>query len=1052
MDFKSLFVSLLLIAACGIEGFAVDSSKMNSSVQQQGYCRGVVMDSDGSPMVGVSVVVKGTSIGMTTGQEGDFELANVSKGSILEVSFMGYITKEVRWDGENLEIYLEEDRKVLDEVVVVGYAVQKKVNLSGSVATVNTKQLENRPVVSVGQALQGTVANLNVTVGSGQATNSPSYNIRGTTSLNGGSPLIVIDGVISSSWKLNNMSPTDIASISVLKDAASCAIYGSRAAYGVILVTTKNGEEGKLNVSYSNNFSFRSNTKMPDVITDPYIVATWRNTMSYPWYNLYNEEQLAYAKKVSEDSSVSPYYVDPNGRYVYFGHTDWVGEAYKDYAFSTNHDIDFSGRTERVNYYLSAGYNFTDGMIRYGTDKFNRYNLRSKLSFKIFDFWEIGNNTALIIRDYDEPNGLGSSYYWTINRLNPMSVPRNPDGTWTSDGATFFGNFESGGRSKEKGTNLSIQFTTRLDIFKDILFVNGSFSYTDDRDRNRWYSVPVAYYDGPDRPARYINETSSASGNNSISKNVTFDVYGTYTQKLFEKHAVTAIFGFNQEEYRYEGVSYSRKELISPSLPSIGLATGDMNMDESISTLALRSLYGRFNYTYDDKYIFEFNGRYDGTSRFPKDSRFVFSPSGSAAWVISKEKFFKPLSSVVSFMKFRYSLGRLANQDVSSYYPYIATMGSGKISQIINGKQPIAVYAPGLVSGDLTWEKVTTSNFGLDFNLFDNRFTFSGDIYTRRTKDMLTYGKPLPSVLGTSEPEANAANLKTKGWEITVGWQDEFNLAGKPFNYQVNFNMADSQAEITKYDNPSGSLNDYYVGRKIGELWGYTTLGFFESDEDIANSPDQSRLTSYPGTRPLEAGDLKFKDINGDNVVYQGAYTLDDHGDLKIIGNSTKRYTYGISASANWNNIDFNIFFQGVGKRDYNPSGDLYFWGIYAQPWTNITKGNYKDHWTEEKRDAYFPRPKSYVAEQSSKEAGLCQTRYLQNAAFIRLKNLSIGYTIPAKLSNKVKIDKVRVYFSGENLFVISGLYKYYKVDPEGLGGQRYPLQRSYSFGLNITF
>lgn len=1051
---KTLSAALLsgLLCSAPFAELRAESLGMETVQQQSFQVSGTVTDINGEAIIGANVVVKGTTNGVITDFDGKFTL-NVTKGNILEISYIGYKTHEIKMDGKKqFSIQLLEDSEALEEVVVVGYAVQKKVNLSGAVSTVSTKQLENRPVTNVGQALQGTVANLNVTIGSGKATDSPSFNVRGTTSLNGGSPLIVIDGVISSAWVLNNMTPTDIASISVLKDASSSAIYGSRAAYGVILVTTKTGSSDKVTISYSNNFSMRKNTQMPEIVSDPYTVAQWRNKMSYPWYNLYNEEQLAYAQKVSEDPSTSPYFLNPSGTYSYFGNTDWVNEAYKDAGFSTNHTVDISGKTDKASYYISAGYNFTDGMIKYGTDKYNRYNLRSKLSFNITKNWTVANNTSMTIKDYNAPTYLGSSYYWEINRLNPLDVMRNPDGSWTDSGASVLGVMESGGRSQEKGFHISTQFTTRWDIIKDVLFVNGSFSYTSDKNRNSWHYLPVAYYDGPDRAPYYINEVTSTGGNSSYSKNITFDAYATFMKTFNEKHAITAIAGFNQEEYRYENISYSRDNLITNSLPSIGLATGDMNMDEGISTLALRGAYGRLNYTYDDKYIFEFNGRYDGTSRFPKKKRFVFSPSGSVAWALSREKFFEPLLEVVSFMKLRYSYGMLGNQEMSSYYPYIATMGSGKTSTILDGKQPVYVSTPGLVSGDLTWEKVSTSNIGLDMNFFNNRLSLVADVYERRTKDMLTDGTPLLNVLGTSVPLANAADLKTQGWEVTLGWKDQTKLAGKALNYQLGFNIADSRAEITKFDNPTGSLSDYYVGREIGEIWGYVTEGFFTSQEDINTHADQSKLTSYPGTRPLEPGDLKFADLDGNGEVYEGDYTLANHGDLRIIGNSQKHYTYGFTAAGDWNGIDFSLFLQGVGQRDYNPSGDLYFWGIYAQPWTNVTKGNISDHWTEENPNAYFPRPKAYVAELSNKEAGLCQTRYLQDASYMRLKNLTIGYTLPAKWISKAGLSRVRLYFSGDNMFEISGLYKHYKVDPEGLGGQDYPLQRSYSLGMNVTF
>lgn len=1019
--------------------------------QQASTCTGVIKDTAGESVIGVSVVIKGTSNGTITGIDGSFSFRNVKVGDMINISYVGYITQEIRWDGKPMSIILKEDSQTLDEVVVVGYAVQKKVNLSGSVATVSTEQLENRPVTSLGQALQGTVANLNVTIGSGQADDSPSFNIRGTTSLNGGDPLVVIDGIISDSWTLNHMNGNDIAAISVLKDAASAAIYGSRAAYGVILVTTKVGKSDKLTINYNNNFSLRQNTEMPEIITDPYMVATTKNIMGRPLYNMFNEEQIAYAKKVSEDPSTSPYFLNPNGSYSYFGDTDWVNEAYKKNGFSMNHNVDISGKTDRLNYFFSAGYNFTDGMIKRNTDTFNRYNMRSKLNFKITDFWSISNNTNFIVKDFEAPTSLGDSYFWEINRISPLELLKNPDGTWTKKGAQVLGVMEEGGRKSEKGSSLSTQFATRLDIIKDVLFVNGSFSYNFSKNRNRWHYLPVSYYEGPEMAPKYFNEVTSANSQSNETKHITFDAYATFSKTFNEKHTITAIAGFNQEEYRYENTQLGRKELISNTLPSLGLATGDMSVSESITTWALRGAYARFNYTFNDKYIVEFNGRYDGTSRFPKDSRFVFSPSGSAAWVVSRENFFKPLENVFSLLKFRYSYGVLGNQDVGAY-EYIATMGSGKMSQILDGKQSIYVNAPGLVSGALTWEKVSTSNFAVDMNFLDNRLTFSGDIYVRRTKDMLTTGEPLPNVLGTSVPKENTADLKTKGWEVTLGWKDNFKLDGKPFNYQLGFNLADSRAYITKFKNTTGTLSTYYEGQELGEIWGYTTQGFFTSQEDIDNHADQSKLASYPGTRPLAPGDLKFVDLNRDGEVYRGTNTLQDHGDLKVIGNNKKRFTYGFSAGADWNGIDFSLFLQGVGKRDYNPSGDLYFWGIYAQPWTNITKGNYYDCWTEENPDGYFPRMKGYVAESSSEEAGLAQTRYLQDASYIRLKNLTVGYTLPATLMHKIGMNRVRVYFSGDNLFTISGLYKHYKVDPEGLGGQKYPLQRSYSFGLNVTF
>lgn len=1014
---------------------------------------GKVVDSHGEPVIGATVMEKGTTNGIVTDFNGNFTF-NVSANAVLEVSYIGFKAQQIKAaSGKNLVITLEEDTEVLDEVVVVGYGIQKKANLSGAVSTVETKQLENRPVLNVGQALQGTVANLNVTVGTGQAISTPTFNIRGYNSLNGGSPLIVIDGVASDAGQLNRMNPNDIASVSVLKDAASCAIYGAKAAYGVILVTTKSGKDEKLSINYNNNFSFKQNTMMPEIVTDPYTVATMRNQAYYPWGTIYDDKQLEYAKMVSEDPTISPYYLTPEGTYKYFGRTDWVDECYRNFAFSTNHSVDISGKTEKLDYYFSAGYNYDKGMLEYNNDTYNRYNINSKLNFKIRKNWNIYNNTSLTTYDYKAPTNLSSSTFWEINRLSPLDMPKNPDGTWTSAGSNPLGLLAEGGNWKKYETLIRTQFGTRLDIIKDVLFLQGSITYTTNKSRQQWFYAPVAYTDGPNRPIQYRNEVTSAYADAGDSKDIYIDAYATFHKTFAQKHDVTAMIGFNQEEYAYYNHNLSRKDLISTSVPGIGLATGDMNVGESMGSKATRSGFGRIGYVYDGKYIVEFNGRYDGTSIFQKSDRFVFSPSASLAWVVSRENFFEPLKNVVSFFKLRASYGQLGNQDLSSYYAYLPTMGTYKLGAIIDGKQPMYVSSPGLVSGSLTWEKVRSMNVGADLNLFENRLTFSGEYYERRTQDMLTAGATLPNVLGTSVPMANAADLKTRGWELTIGYKDQFEVYGKPLNIGVNFNISDSRSFITKFKNETGTLSDYYVGYEIGQMWGLTTLGYFTSEEDIKNHADQTPVTSYPGTPPTAPGDLKFADLDGDGIINGGEWTLEDHGDYRIIGNSRSRYNYGINLMADWNGFDASIFLQGVGKKDYYPgSSDLYFWGVYNQPWTNITIGNLVDQWSEDNPDAYFPRLKSYVAYQSGVEAAAVQTKYMQNAAYLRLKNITVGYTFPKAWTSKLNIQNLRIFFTGDNLAVWSGLYEHYKCDPEGLGGGGYPLQRAYSFGLNVSF
>lgn len=559
--------------------------------------KGQIKDEKGEPIIGVTIMLASDqSVGTITDHKGDFSLSGVPENDYLLVSYIGYKDQSVPIRKNTfLNIMLQEDSQALDEVVVVGYGVQKKANLSGAVSVVETKTIENRPVLNMGQALQGAVANFNVSIGDGEADDSPKYNIRGYTSINGGEPLVVIDGVVSTSDQLNRMNPTDIAGISVLKDAASSAIYGSRAAYGVILVTTRMGSSEKLTVNYNNNFVLRTNTHMPEIITDPYTVATISNEMAYPWYNLFNEEQLAYAKKVSEDPSLSPYYVNPDGTWSYFGRTNWMEEAYKDVGFSTIHNIDISGKTERIAYYFSGGYNRQNGMFKMGNDIYNRYNVRSKLQFKLTDWWKLDANLSMTASDYDYATAMTNTYR-EMYRKSTIYTLKNPDGTWTDSSVGNLGAMAEGGRATDWKNNMNINLSTRIDFIKDVLFVQGNFAYANTKTRSNWHDKLVPYRNGPDLPLLMFNPLSSvsdASSSSSDTKHLVFDVYGTFQKTFAQVHSLTAVLGFNQEEYKYDYFKANRAELISESLPTINLATGDMNMSQKIESWALRGAFAR---------------------------------------------------------------------------------------------------------------------------------------------------------------------------------------------------------------------------------------------------------------------------------------------------------------------------------------------------------------------------------------------------------------------------------------------------------------------------
>lgn len=1041
--------------------------------------RGIVVDGNGEPLIGASVVEKGTTNGVITDIDGKFVLSVASNKSVMEISYIGYETQMVKVaPGKVMNITLQEDSRTLDEVVVVGYAVQKKVNLSGAVDAVSSKTLENRPIINAGQGLQGVIPNLNITISNGAANSAPAFNVRGITSLDkdgnatSGEPLILVDNIPTTASELSRLNTNDIESISVLKDASSAAIYGARAAFGVVLVTTKRAKSEKIVVNANAFYSTRKVTRLPEHVTDPYTVMTIKNDAAYPLYNLYNEKQLEIAKSLSENPNQDRVVLNPDDpeSWNYYGSTDWMDEVYESSAPSYTVNFNVSQKTKRTSYYLSAEYARQDGMLRYGNDIYNRYNVRGKVDFQITDWLNLSNNTSFVQRTYDQPS-FGRSdwemadFFHEVNRTNSLDVPQNPDGSWTSAGGSILGALQEGGRKLNDSREFSTTFGLTLDLIKDVWQVKADATWRRDSEINRDSYHNYYYKTGPNKPEQPSGRPTRASRSTTFYNYNVYNLYTDFHKTFAGKHYVQALLGFNQETRRSDLFSMHRNDLISTSFPTPELATGDMGTGEEIYEWSVRGMFFRANYIYDDKYILEINGRYDGTSRFPKNDRFGFFPSGSVAWLVSKEKFMQNLNETIGLdlLKIRGSYGVLGNQNVSTY-AYIPTMDPKKIGQILDGSRPVAVYAPGAVSNTLTWEKVRTLNGGIDVAFLNNRLTASFDYFVRYTEGMLTKSKTLPSVFGRNEPKTNAADLKTKGWELSLRWNDQFMLAGSPFHYSVKVALSDSRSFITKFDNKvdiikdgkkvgeTVSLSDYYEGQEIGEMWGLTTEGFFQNEEELKNHADQSAVGEDDQSYKFYVGDLKFADLNNDGKINKGKWTLADPGDFRKIGNSSSRYPYSFDLSADWKGFDVRGFFQGIGKRDwYAGGGNHYFWGIYAQPWTNVQKHNL-DHWSPENPNAYYPRVKAYIAESTGCELACVQTKYLQDASYLRMKNLTIGYTLPHSLTKKWNIEVLRFYFSGENLFEISHLKA--NLDPEALGSSSkvYPLQRSYSFGVNLTF
>jgi TonB-linked SusC/RagA family outer membrane protein len=1030
---------------------------------------GVVTDATNhEPLPGVSVVVKGTAKGTTTNAEGHFSLniSDTEDNAMLSFSFIGFEPQEVAVDKNQttINVALKETHKALNEVVVVGYGTQKKINLTGAVDQVTSEVLENRPIVNTGRGLQGVIPNLNISFSSGQPGSSPTFNIRGITSLNGGSPLILVDGVPGD---INSINPSDINKVSVLKDAASAAIYGARGAYGVILIETKSGASGKMRINYGTNIGFNTPTRLPKAVTDTYTSMKIYNDAykAYSGQDFYSQADLDYAQQRSADPSLPAVVVAPTtsgSTYKYFGNTDWYKEMYRKRQSQSQHNLSLAGGTDRFDYYVSGGFLNQNGIYQYNADKYRRYNFRSKVNAKLNKWLTFSNATTYNYGNYDYPTFYGNStdiqrYVAVLGQA--QSVPKNPDGSWTGSGYPIAALLD-GGRGATANKYLQNILGFRMSFLDNNLEINGNYTYQNDGIVLRDQYKKLTYSTAPG----IFSQTGINRATNQTSDNY-YHIYNLFTsyQRQMGKHYARALVGYNQELRTFSGYTASRNDLISDQLSTPNLGTGDMIVTGNASQWAIRGAFYRLNYNYDERYLLELNGRYDGTSRFPKTDRFGFFPSVSAGWRISEEKFFSKVRPVISQLKFRGSYGSLGNQfldpNVSAtgtVYPYVPVMSTSQSGVIIDGKLPQTINVPGLVSNSLTWEVAQTTDFGVDATLLKGRLDLTYDWYSRSTSNILTKSRTLPAVLGTSEPQTNAASLRTRGWEASVKWHDNFQLAGKTFDYDLGAVLSDYHAVITKYDNPTGYLGDNYVGKQFGEIWGFETEGFFQSADELKSHADQSAVVRFPGTQAV--GDLKFRDLNGDGKVDMGDNTVSKPGDRRIIGNTTPRYQYGFNGRASWNNFSISAFFQGIGKRDYYPGAEAsYFWSVYNRPYNTPLQQIVNNTWTPENPDAYFPRLKGYIALGNGKELSAPQTRYLQNAAYLRWKNLTVGYTIPAKLTQRLGIERVQFYISGENIWETTKLKM--PIDPELINasnplgdGQSYPFQRTYAAGLNITF
>lgn len=1032
---------------------------------------GKVIDEGGLPLPGVSVFIKGTTTGSVTTIDGDFTLNNVGNDAVLVFSFVGMKPQEVLVGSQtSFNITMEAESIGLDEVVAIGYGTQKKANLTGSVGMATSERLENRPIVSAGQGLQGVIPNLNITFQNGDPTSSANFNVRGFESINGGSPLILVDGV---PMDLERINPGDIASVTVLKDAAAGAIYGARAAFGVILVETKKGKSGKINVTLSTEQSLSKPIYLVDPVEDPYVFVTeWNKAnMRTSGSNSYDDNYIEGTKKWSENPSDENAWGVYNGQLRFYGFNDYHNQLITDFAPQDKYDMTISGATEKTTYYVSFGYLNKDGYIKNKekNEKYQRYNVLMKADFKVNNWLTLEEKVIFNSQVSDKPH----FYNWDVNintsarkkPIEPIYFPDLPYYLQPGDrdqfaqyigmgfgSVSWFPYLEQGGR--EQFTTNDTWFTqgVTLDLFKGFK-IKGDFSY-----RTYWreeldVQSKVDVLRTQDlTQANLIDNGFSADDwvRNQIDRSQYYalNTYAEYTLDQFSDHYLKAMVGFNQEWGSNMQVVAQARQLVTPLVTDLRATVGPQNTDGRKSHLSLRGVFYRVNYSYRDKYLLEANGRYDGTSRFPTDSRFGFFPSVSLGWRISNENFMAGTSTWLDNLKLRLSYGELGNQQLNSLYPYIATMGIGQSTYIMSGENRTPYVSPaGLVSNNLTWETVVSRNLGIDFTMLKQRLDASFDLYTRDTKDMLT-NVTYPDLLGTSAPDANAADLRTSGWELSVTWHD---MIGKDWRYGINLALANSETEITKYDNPTGSLNEFYEGQKIGEIWGYVTEGIFQEDSEVAAHADQSNLGAN-----WRAGDIMYKDLNNDGKINPGNNTLSDPGDRQIIGNWNPRYSFGINPDVSYKNWTLNVFFQGL-FRDFLPENGNWK-AFYPYNAGHMEKYFITESWSEDNRDAYFAAP---TVGTNTKKNIHPQSRYVQNAAYIRLKNLTLNYNLPVEFVNKIGLSSASVYFAGQNLWEATKMHK--PLDPEvefnnntGLERndltQEYYFQRTFSLGIKVSF
>lgn len=1040
------------------------------SASAQQTLRGKVVDAKGEPLAGVSVVVKGTVTGTVTDIDGNYTLTP-RVGETVVFSFIGFKNQEHVFSGASIDVTLEEAAHDLDELVVVGYGATTKRDLTGAVSQVTMDEvLGDRPVINAAAALQGAMPGLMVSGSSGPG-QGKSFNIRGTLSINGGSPLVLIDNV---EGDLSSLNPDDIESVTVLKDAASSAIYGARAAGGVILITTKQPKtDERFTLTYSFNRGWEKSIGRPKQasLTD-YIAAYeeagystqyWAGDGSVgTWKELLEQYRAGTLQGVAENGV----YRHTDGHVYYLKESDPQGNALGT-GDLINHTLSAEGGTGSIRFRISANYSKEDGPLVTDKDKYLRKAISAYVSADVTDWY----TQEITMRYADTKQTAASNLIrdtYSTRLISWFPEGYMPAGTIRGQTEDMIIDSPRNGllvspvsTTRNSRPRIQLKATFRplknWDIVGEYSFDRRDYRYESYTGLTQYADVQLAIRNAPS------SGLDTYTINQQTTKYNAANIYSTYSLDMGRSKA-SLMLGYNQENSWTGEVNAAIDEQAVRTVPSFGGGTGDKRISDAYSEYSIRAGFGRLTYSFDDKYLLTVNARYDGSSKFPKSERFGFFPSVSAGWRLGQEGFMEWSRNVLDDIKLRGSYGSIGNQNIAPY-GFVSQMGVSQGTTWLSGDERVSVIGvPGLVRANYTWETVKTLDIGFDLYMFDNRLSATFDWYRRTTEGMLASGVELPATVGASAPLQNVADMRTDGWELALTWRDRID----DWRYSVSFNLYDHMSKITKYNNESGNIGTYYNGQELGEIWGYVSDGYYSRDDF-----DMTRVTSVNGPWVLregvvsingvtpQPGDEKFKDLNDDGVVNTGENTLSNPGDRKIIGNSTSRYQYGANLSVGWKGIDLSAMLQGIGKRDVTLGGASIF------PFGGASDGqffpiyyNQTDYW---RARSYDPASEDFMVAENPNAALFrvygamgnvgsntrTSTKYLQNGAYMRIKNVTLSYTLPKQLLSPIFVDNLRVYVSVENLATFTSLPKGY--DPENLSWS-YPFYRTWSLGASISF